>query len=432
VIIILSRKALTKMQAILIAAVVIIAAAVAVYFYMPRPPPLEKEVVVYGIWAEVEGENFEKALDIFEEKTGVKVKYIPQSDIRTAIMTEFASGEVQFDIAIIPWAGLIKELAKKGHIEDLTPILEEEGLKDKLVKDLLEMVKVDGKYYAIPIKMSVKTLLWYNPKVFKKYGLKPPENWDEFISVCEALKANGVQPLAAGGKTKWTLTEYMEAFIFGMHGPQLTYDLIEHKVEWTDPRVRESFELMADLIKKGYWGEHPEAEEGVPQFTRLGNGEVGMWLILSAANVFMSQYFGFAPGEDYDVVRWPNPNPKAPKTVAANADYVIIPKKAPHPVAARKLAAWLGGAEYQEAMVRMKGYLAPNLDVPLDAYDPIDSKVILILKESDAIVPDLDDACPGEFQLVIWSKIQEFFANPDNLDTILKDLEAEADRIYGG
>ncbi|RLE75990.1 MAG: hypothetical protein DRJ44_04820, partial [Thermoprotei archaeon] len=173
-------------------------------------------------------------------------------------------------------------------------------------------------------------------------------------------------------------------------------------------------------------------EEGVPQFTRLGNGEVGMWLILSATNVFMSQYFGFTPGEDYDVVRWPNPNPQAPKTVAANADYVIIPKKALHPVAARKLAAWLGGAEYQEAMVKMKGYLAPNLDVPLDAYDPIDSKVILILRESDAIVPDLDDACPGEFQLVIWAKIQEFFANPDNLDSILKDLESEADRIYGG
>ena len=121
-----------------------------------------------------------------------------------------------------------------------------------------------------------------------------------------------------------------------------------------------------------------------------------------------------------------------PKTVAANADYVIIAKKAPHPNAAKKLAAWLGGAEYQEAMVRMKGYLAPNKDVPLNAYDPIDSKVINILNNADAIVPDLDDACPGEFQLVIWSKIQEFFANPDNLDTILSEMEAEADRIYGG
>ncbi|RLE76057.1 MAG: hypothetical protein DRJ44_04720 [Thermoprotei archaeon] len=420
------------MQVILLAAIILVAIIAAVYFYMPKPVELEKEVVVYGIWAEAEGENFQKALDIFEEKTGVTVNYIPQSDIRTAIMTEFASGEVQFDIAIIPWAGLIKELARTGHIEDITPILKEEGLEEKLFKDLLEIVKVDGKYYGIPIKMSVKTLLWYNPKVFEKYGLKPPTNWDEFLGVCETLKNNGVQPLAAGGKTKWTLTEYMEAFLFGMHGPQLTFDLIEHKVEWTDPKVKETFALMADLIKKGYWGEHPEAEEGVPQFTRLGNGEVGMWLILSATNVFMSQYFGFTPGEDYDVIPWPNPNPNVPKTVAANADYVIIAKKAPHPNAAKKLAAWLGGAEYQEAMVRMKGYLAPNKDVPLNAYDPIDSKVINILNNADAIVPDLDDACPGEFQLVILSKIQEFFANPDNLDAILSEMEAEADRIYGG
>ena len=44
----------------------------------------------------------------------------------------------------------------------------------------------DGKYYGIP-HSAATSLLIYRKDIFKAKGLKPPETWDEFIKVAEAM-----------------------------------------------------------------------------------------------------------------------------------------------------------------------------------------------------------------------------------------------------
>ena len=44
----------------------------------------------------------------------------------------------------------------------------------------------------------------YNRDMFKKYGWKIPETWDEFISLCKQIKSDGETPFYFMLKDSWT------------------------------------------------------------------------------------------------------------------------------------------------------------------------------------------------------------------------------------
>ncbi len=387
------------------------------------------EVVIYGQWGGVEGQNFESALKVYEqEHPNVKIKYVVQSKLRDSVLTELATGSPSFDIAILPWPALIKELGQKGQLEPMNSVVN--AYNGEIQKDLLNMVTVGNTYYAVPIKAWAKPGIWYNVHDFEKYNLEPPKTLDQLKQDCKIFKENGIQPMASGAADKWPLSDIFEAVLIRVGGPQLHNDLMLHKVKWTDPRVLEAFKILRDLIKEGCYGNPQTAigEKWEAQVPRLANGQVAMYFMGNWI-VLMLEKEGAKPGTDFGLIPFPVINQSAKFAIVAGGDWVVIPKNAPHKEAAMELAKWLAGPQYQEIMVKKKGYLAPNLKVPLSAYDPTDAKVVEWMKEY-GIVPDLDDNAPPGFQPIIWNKLFEFWANPDNYKQIAEQLEQYAEQYY--
>jgi len=52
-------------------------------------------------------------------------------------------------------------------------------------------------------------VVYYSIPVFKKFGLEEPKTWEDFIKICDVLKANDVIPLGItvreGGPPSFTL-----------------------------------------------------------------------------------------------------------------------------------------------------------------------------------------------------------------------------------
>ena len=386
-------------------------------------------VVIYGQWGGIEGQNFESALKVYEEEhPNVKIKYVIQTKLRDAVLTELATGSPNFDIAILPWPALIKELGEKGQLEPLNSIVN--YYNGEIQKDLLNMVKVGDTYYAVPIKAWAKPGIWYNIPDFKKYNLTPPKTLDQLEQDCKVFEEHGIQPMASGAADKWPLTDIFEAVLIRIGGPQLHNDLMLHKIKWTDPRVLEAFKILRDLIKEGCYGNPQTAigEKWEAQVPRLAKGQVAMYFMGNWI-VLMLEKEGAQPGKDFGLIPFPVINQSAKFAIVAGGDWVVIPKNAPHKEAAMELAKWLAGPQYQEIMVKKKGYLAPNLKVPLSAYDPMDAKVVEWMKEY-GVVPDLDDNAPPGFQPIIWNKLFEFWANPDDYKQIAEQLEQYAEQYY--
>ena len=387
------------------------------------------EVVIYGQWGGVEGKNFQNALKAYEkEHPNIKIKYVTQSKLRDAVLTELASGSPSFDIAILPWPALIKELGQKNQLEPMNSVVD--AYKGSIMKDLLDAVKVGDTYYAVPIKAWAKPGIWYNVHDFEKYNLQPPKTLDDLKADCKVFKEHGIQPMASGAADKWPLSDIFEAVLIRIGGPKLHNDLMLHKVKWTDPQVLEAFKVIHDLLKEGCYGDPKVAigEKWEVQVTRLGKGEVAMYFMGNWINL-MLQNQGFKPGTDYDLIPFPVINSSAQFAIVAGGDWVIIPKGAPHKEAAFELAKWLAGPEYQKIMVEQKGYLAPNLKVPKSAYDPVDAKIVDMMAKYP-VVPDLDDNAPSGFQPIIWNELFKLWANPDDYQKIAQELEQYAEQYY--
>ena len=85
---------------------------------------------------------------------------------------------------------------------------------------LLDQVSFDGKMYGVPSNVHRINSIFYNPKVFEKYGLTQPTSVADFRDMARKLKGTGVSLLAVGSKEPWTLALVtFESLLVAREGP---------------------------------------------------------------------------------------------------------------------------------------------------------------------------------------------------------------------
>ncbi len=405
----------------------------------PSPAPTQGgPVVIYGQWAGVEGENFERAISLYRESP---VEYVIQEKIWDVVTQQLFAGNVQFDVALLPWPQRIVELGERGLLEPLDDVASR--LEADLVnRYFLEAVRGrDGSYYAVPIKMWAKPGIWVNVKALERAGLTPDDvrTFEGLLAACEKLSAAGIQPLASGAADKWPLSDIWEHMLIMLGGAELHDALTYDPAAWDRPEVRESFRLLAEMLKRGCFGDRDLriSEKWEAQVPRLVKGEVAMypmgnWITLFIAKSAEELGVTFEPGKDYVLVPWPSYREGITQPIIAGGDWAIVPKNAPNKAAAIRFAEWLGGPEYQGAMVEAGGYLPTNKRVPSDVMSPVDQTILSLASERGVVV-DLDDNIrPSELQQEIWNALFELWANPDNWSQIFDGLKSTVQSRMGG
>lgn len=70
------------------------------------------------------------------------------------------------------------------------------------IDEALELVPTDGTY-AVPYVANAAGVL-YNRDMFAEYGWEIPRNWEELVTLCDEIKAEGILPFYFGFKDTWT------------------------------------------------------------------------------------------------------------------------------------------------------------------------------------------------------------------------------------
>lgn len=91
---------------------------------------------------------------------------------------------------------------RSGNWLDLTG----QSFLKNFIPTVVDALKVNGKDYQVPTSLSYETGIFYNKDIFKKEGLSVPKTWNQFQSVFTKLKADGINPLSAGGKDGWPVS----------------------------------------------------------------------------------------------------------------------------------------------------------------------------------------------------------------------------------
>lgn len=156
------------------------------------------------------------------------------------------------------WVGDFTErFIREDLILDLTPYLEaDQEWKDSLIESqIAQYTNSDGMVYGIPFRLDCK-LFFYNAKIFEENNLEVPATWDEFMKVCETLKAAGITPIAFGNQEPWSASHYIGTLnqIF-VPDDVRAKDYNPTSGEFTDPGYVEALEHYQQLLP--YMTENP-------------------------------------------------------------------------------------------------------------------------------------------------------------------------------
>ncbi|RLI47105.1 ABC transporter substrate-binding protein [Candidatus Bathyarchaeota archaeon] len=397
----------------IVAILIIIIAAMGVGWYLTLQAPREKPTLtVFSLWSGAEEANFKEALERFTNNTGITVRHIGYStqELLITVPTQLRAGVTIADVIIAPWPSWILSLAGDGHLTSVTDMID----ATKFPETYLDVVTTGNEIYGIPFKVSGKPGFWYRKSFFTNNGLTVPTTYNEFKTLLANIsQIEGVEAaIASGNGVGWPLSDTTEAFIIGLGGYQLQLDLIFGDEQFNSTTVKDVFVELVSLLQAGYFSVPDDFDL---QVARVWDGTYGIYFQGS----FITAFEPFSENLD-DVAFFPFPGTDG---ATGAVDYAIMPALTKHPVEARQLMEFLAGAEAQEIMVGLGGFLAANSDVPDTAYSPIDLSVLEFMR-TVTIVPDLDDAIGPPFQTTFWDQLKGLWVAPTtDLDTLLQALQ---------
>jgi alpha-glucoside transport system substrate-binding protein len=124
-------------------------------------------VKVMAQWSGAEQASFFAVMKPFTDSTGIKITYEASRDQDALLTTRVDSGNPP-DLAAAPSPTLLTKFAKAGKVIALNDIIDMNTLTSQNAKTWIDLGQPlnDGKLYQIYSWVSLKGLVWYNPKNF--------------------------------------------------------------------------------------------------------------------------------------------------------------------------------------------------------------------------------------------------------------------------
>ena len=308
-----------------------------------------------------------------------------------------------------------EEIIKEGLLNDLDDIAKK-GNWDKLLPEKIRnAVKVNGKYFAVPVNLHNENWVWYNKAVLAKAGAKEPTNMDEMFAAMDKVKAaGGVTPLALGGQG-WQEGITFRGVLLATGGQDLYLKTFKDK-DASTPGFRKAVETFKKL--KGY------VDAGSPG--RDWNLATGMVIEGKAAFQMMGDWAkgefvnaGKTAGKEYGCFM--AGGPKMP--YAIGGDVFVFPKQKAADAAAaqKKLAEMMISPEGQVAFNNKKGSIPIRTDVDTSKMDICAQAGVQAIKENRLLQSDNELLSPdakGAFE----DAVSKYWNSNQSADDAIKAM----------
>ena len=313
-----------------------------------------------------------------------------------------------------------EEIIKEGLLNDLDDVAAK-GNWDKLLPEKIKnAVKVNGKYFAVPVNLHNENWVWYNKAVLAKAGAKEPTNMDEMFAAMDKLKGSGVVPLALGGQG-WQEGITFRGVLLAVGGRDLFLKTFKEK-DTANPQFRkvvETFKKLKGYVDPGSPGRDWNLATGMVIEGKAGFQMMGDWAkgeFVNANKVAGKDYGCFMAG-----------GPKMP--YAIGGDVFVFPKSKSKDTEAaqKKLAEMMISPAMQVAFNNKKGSIPIRTDVDTSQMDICAQAGVAAVKEGrllegagEILTPDAN----GAFE----DAVSKFWNSDQSADDAIKAMSAALKR----
>lgn len=148
------------------------------------------------------------------------------------------------------------DVIEAGMLNNVDGVARAQNWDQMLPTPIIDVIKVQGHYYAVPLNIHMQTWFWYSKAAFQKAGIaKEPGSMAEFFAALDKLKAAGIIPLAHGGQS-WQETVLFSAILANMGGKELYLKAIRDRDQATllSPQFRNvllAFKRLKSYVDAG-------------------------------------------------------------------------------------------------------------------------------------------------------------------------------------
>jgi alpha-glucoside transport system substrate-binding protein len=405
----------------------------------PEPPgqggtdPGDRKVEIFGAFGGGEAEAFRESLKEFEASSGITVTYVPSSDFTTLIRSRVAGNNTP-DIAIFPQPGLLQDLARRGEFAALDDVLNLDQLKSTLLPGLLDSTTVDGKVYGAPMRLALKSLVWYPVPEFEQAGYPVPKTHGELLALTDRIQGDGHTPwcvgIESGPATGWVATDWIEEYVLRIGGPEAYDRWVRHEIGFSDPVVKQAaqeFEKLA--LAEG----HLLGGRQTVVSTNFGTSANPMFD--EQPGCFLHRQGNFVTSFFPDEIQ---------SDLPANVDFFLLP-----PVEggydgqpmlnggdlaalfngrdqdAIKVMEFITGDQFGGPWAKIGGWLSPHKSFDASQYsDVITRKLATTAAEVSLFRFDGSDAMPGSVgNGTFWRGMVDWIGGQKQLDEVLRDID---------
>jgi len=271
----------------------------------------------------------------------------------------------------------ITDWANEGVLGNLNAVADEENWDAVVPTALQAFAKHDGNWISAPVNVHSTNWVWINKAALDAAGGKVPETWEELVSVLDAMKANGITPLAHGGQP-WQDATIFDAVVLSMGNDFYQKSMIDLDPEaLSSAEMTEVFNRMSTL--RSYVDDNFSGRDWNLASAMVIEGKAGMQMMGDwAKGEFVKAEQ--TPGEDFLCIRFPGTQ----GSVTFNSDqFAMFGQEEGDNDAQLKMASSIMNPVFQSAFNVVKGSAPARTDVPDDAFDDCGKKAMSDLAEAN-------------------------------------------------
>jgi alpha-glucoside transport system substrate-binding protein len=401
-------------------------------------PAAVTSIDVLTVWSGNELANFQMQNAAFKAKTGITVNVESTRDLPTVLNTRVRANNPP-DVTGSPGTSQFQTLATQGKIVALDSFMNMSQIQQNYAKTWIDYASYNGHLYAVLPKANSKGTIWYNPKQFQANGYTIPTDWNGLIALSDKIASSGKYPwsmgVASGAASGWPACDWIDQIYLSLNGPDLSDKWIAHKIPWTDPSVKNAFQMFGQIVKGNHYINGAPASILATAFQDASYlpydspPKAYMYYLGDFTAGFISAQFpSLQAGTDYNFFAFPTINPQYAGAVTGGADLLFAMKDNN---GTRQYMEYLSTAEAQTIWVKQGGASSVNKAVDLSVYpNDVQRNAAKQLTTATTFRASQDDQMPTAMESAFWKASLAYIANPGQLDSILQGLESTATQVY--